>query len=95
MKKVLEEYGPIPKEVWEDVNKGKSLVDAYGRYELKELREKVKTHDQNQINIENNNKSKIVQNINTRKSLILNDSTFNILNPQSHERLQGGQRNTE
>lgn len=42
----------IPKEVWEEFNKGKSLVGAYSRYENKQLREKLDAMEQNNKNRE-------------------------------------------
>ena len=42
----------IPKEVWEEFNKGTSLVGAYLRYENKQLREKLEAMEQNNKNRE-------------------------------------------
>lgn len=38
----------ISKETWELVNQGKSLVDAYAKQELKEMRAKIKVYEQNE-----------------------------------------------
>ena len=43
-------FDSIPKEVWADVAKGKSLLDAYARYENKILREKLGTAEKNKDN---------------------------------------------
>ena len=40
----------IPSTVWEDVAKGKSLVDAYAKYENKQLKDKLKVFTQNETN---------------------------------------------
>lgn len=40
----------IPQEVWDNVQKGKSLVDAYARHEAKELRTKMQIASTNQVN---------------------------------------------
>lgn len=42
----------IPKEVWDEFNKGKSLIGAYSRYENKQLKEKLTALEQNTKNRE-------------------------------------------
>jgi hypothetical protein len=42
----------IPQEVWDSVNKGKSLVDAYAIHESKQLKAKLKALETNTLNAE-------------------------------------------